>query len=332
MLGMATLATVAGTATGQNLGMRATITGGGSPDRGMCTIEVVADGAVEVEIRGGNATLRNLSGRPPQWRRFECTSVMPNNPPNFRFRGVDGRGSQELVRGPQNGPAVVRIQDPAGGAEGYTFALSWGGEGRGDFQTQRHGEMDGYQEHRDGQRFTTDQAVRVCQGAVQQQALERFHAENIAFRRTTLDDTPGRQDWIKGRFDVRRGYDRDEAYRFSCSVNFETGEVRSAQIEPVERDGYGPHNGEAERSAGTVAMSGCQQAVEERIRQHGYQHVDFLSIQVDDRPGRNDWIVGTARADDRSRSESFAFSCSVELRVGDVKSVDVRRQERAPAY
>lgn len=307
--------------------MRATITGGGSPERGMCTIEVVADGAAEVEIRGGNAILRNLSGRPPQWRRFECTSIMPNNPPNFRFRGVDGRGSQELVRGPQNGgAAVVRIQDPEGGTEGYTFALNWGSDGRGNFQTERHGGIDGYPGHQDGQRFTTDQAIRVCQGAVQQQALERFHAENIAFRKTTLDDNPGRQDWIKGRFDVRRGYDRDEAYRFSCSVNFETGDVRSAQIEPIERDGYGPRDGNAERSTGTAAMNGCQQAVEERVRQHGYQHVDFVSIQVDDRPGRNDSIVGTARADMRSRSDSFAFSCSVDLRDGDVKSVDVRRQ------
>jgi hypothetical protein len=324
---LATFATLAGSASGQNLGMRATITGSGSPDRGVCTIEVLADGAAEVDIRGGNATLRNLSGRPPQWRRFECTGLMPNNPTNFRFRGLDGRGSQELVRGPQNGgPAVVRIQDPQGGAEGYTFALSWGGDGGGNFQTQHRGGIDGYSDHPNGQRFTADQAVRVCQEAVQRQALERFHSENIAFRKTTLDDNPGRQDWIKGRFDVRRGYDRDEAYRFSCSVNFETGEVRSAQIDPIERDGYGPGNGNAERSESTVAMNGCQRAVEERVRQRGYQHVDFLSIQVDDRPGRNDWIVGTARADTRSRSDSFAFSCSVDLHDGDVKSADIHRQ------
>ena len=56
----------------QGLQRQATMTGGGSPERGKCTIEVVVDGAAEVEVRGDSAVLRNLSGQPPQWRRFEC--------------------------------------------------------------------------------------------------------------------------------------------------------------------------------------------------------------------------------------------------------------------
>src|SRR5690242_184927 len=50
---------------------RALIRGNGNPNEGKCTIEVVVDGAADVEIRGDNATLRNLNGQPPQWRRFE---------------------------------------------------------------------------------------------------------------------------------------------------------------------------------------------------------------------------------------------------------------------
>ena len=93
---------------------------------------LVVDGAAEVEVRGGgDAVLRNLSGNPPQWRRFECTSIMPANPAGFRFEGVDGRGKQELVRDPRNGgAAVVRIEDPNGGSEGYTFRVLWGGDSR----------------------------------------------------------------------------------------------------------------------------------------------------------------------------------------------------------
>jgi hypothetical protein len=91
----------------------ARIVGGGNGMEGKCTIEVVVDGAAEVDVQGANATLRNLTGQPPQWRRFECTSPIPPNPVNFRFHGVDGRGRQELVRDPRNGgPAVVRIEDP----------------------------------------------------------------------------------------------------------------------------------------------------------------------------------------------------------------------------
>ena len=326
-IGVAAFAAIAGTASGQTVQRRASITGGGSPEWGKCTIEVVVDGAAEVEVRGGNATLRNLSGQPPQWRRFECTSGIPANPGNFRFTGVDGRGSQELVRGPQDGGAtVVRIQDPEGGAGGYTFDLTWGRGDRGNPNVQGRGGMDGGRDQRGGQRFTTEQAVRVCQDAVQQQAFDRFHIGNIAFRRTALDDNPGRQDWVTGMFDIRRGYDRDETYNFSCSVNFETGQVRSAQIDPIDRDRFRPGVGDADRSASRVAMDSCQRAVEDRIARDGYQHVDFLSIHVDDRPGRNDWIVGTARADVRLRSVSLGFSCSVNLQNGDVRSVDVRRQ------
>ena len=84
----------------QGLSRQAAITGGGSPDRGKCTIEVVVDGAAQVEIRGDTATLRDMNGRQPQWRRFECTGAMPPHPANFRFQGVDGRGRQDLIRDP----------------------------------------------------------------------------------------------------------------------------------------------------------------------------------------------------------------------------------------
>jgi hypothetical protein len=123
---------------------------------------------------------------------------------------------------------------------------------------------------------------------------------------------------------MRRGYDRDETYRFSCSVKFDTGQVRSAQIDPMDRDHYVPGYPDAGPSSNKVAMDSCEKGVEGNIRQKGYQHVDFLSINVDDRPGRSDWIVGIARADMRSRSDSFNFSCSVDLRDGTVRSVDVR--------
>ena len=113
-------------ASAQTLSRQAVLTGGGDRAAGQCTIEVVVDGSAEVEIRGGNGLLRNLSGQSPQWRRFECTSIMPGNPADFRFNGVDGRGRQDLVRDPRNGgAAVVRIEDPDSGSEGYTFNLSW---------------------------------------------------------------------------------------------------------------------------------------------------------------------------------------------------------------
>ena len=90
---------------------RATIVGGGN---GKCTIEVNVDGSAEVEIFGNTGQLTTFSGREAIW-----------HPGDFRLIGVDGRGRVQLVRDPRNnrGRAVVRIDDPNGGREGYTFDL-----------------------------------------------------------------------------------------------------------------------------------------------------------------------------------------------------------------
>jgi len=106
------------------------ITGGGG-DRGKCTIEVRVDGSAEIEVSGAEGRMRTLSGAPATWKRMQCNTPMPANPAEFKFSGVDGRGNQYLVREPsQNrGVALIRIEDPKGGNEGYTFDLEWRGAG-----------------------------------------------------------------------------------------------------------------------------------------------------------------------------------------------------------
>ena len=112
--------------------------GGGGGDEGKCTIEVEVDSTAIVEIRGDRGMLRTLRGERAVWRRFECNNALPRNPTDFRFRGIDGRGRQDLVRDPRSngGTAVIRIEDSKGGREGYTFDIEWrggwsGGSGRG---------------------------------------------------------------------------------------------------------------------------------------------------------------------------------------------------------
>ena len=249
---------VASPAGAQQGERRATMVGGGGGDRGKCTIEVVVDGIAEVEIRGDQGSIRNIAGQPAQWRRFQCSAPLPRNPGEFRFQGIDGRGRQNLVRDPRNGGvAVVRIEDPQGGSEGYTFDLIWGGgnnPGRGpDGYTPGRG-PDAYNPgpggdnrspdrdrgpDRAARRFTTEQAVNVCQDSVRRQALDRFRGRRVEFLNTRIDDNPGRNDWVVGAIDVIRGRDMSEGrYQFSCSVNFDTGQVRSVQIDPrrVERN------------------------------------------------------------------------------------------------
>jgi len=53
-------------------------------------------------------------------------SAMPANPANFQFAGLNGRGHQNLIAEPRDGnPAVIRIEDPEGGASEYTFRFMW---------------------------------------------------------------------------------------------------------------------------------------------------------------------------------------------------------------
>ena len=116
-----TLMSMAAIVNAQNSQRRANIIGGGSPDQGKCTVEVVVDGAAEIEIRGDTATMRNLSGQPPQWRRFECNAPMPANPGEFRFAA--SMQQPATVRDPRNGGSAVGNRDRDNGSEGYTFDI-----------------------------------------------------------------------------------------------------------------------------------------------------------------------------------------------------------------
>ena len=61
--------------------------------------------------------------------RLKCNQPLPLRPNNFRFKGIDGRGRQTLVRDPNsnNGIAVVQIVDNRGGMQGYTGDIIWDG-------------------------------------------------------------------------------------------------------------------------------------------------------------------------------------------------------------
>lgn len=234
----------------QNYSRQASIVGGGSPDRGKCTIEVVVDGAAEVEVQGLSGTVRTLSGRPVQWRRFECTAPLPPNPAGFRFAGVDGRGRQSLIRDPRSGGvAVIRIEDRDSGAEGYTFDLFWDTGVRGGAiypspyesgqYRPNYRESEYYRRYQHG--FGADEAVRVCEQSIVDQASRRFRTNDVHLHRVRMDDNPGRGDWVTGVLDVHRRYGA-ERFGFSCSVDFDSGRVRSAVIDsrPLGSDIYWP--------------------------------------------------------------------------------------------
>lgn len=315
LLSFAAAASLVVPVSAQNAERRATLTGGGGNDTGRCTIELFVDGAADVEIRGDRGFLRTLSGQPAQWRRFECSGPMPTNPSDFQYAGVDGRGRQELIQDPRNGrgSAVVRIEDPNGGAQGYTFDLQWRGAGYGPSPVgQPWGGMD-----RAG---TPNVAARTCQDAVRERASQQYGLRDIDFRNLTADDNPGSSDAIMGSFVARQGNYRN-TYRFACAVDLSNGRVRGVDIS------QGRGVGTADRySVRDDATSACQRAAEQQIQNSGYRNVQFGWSNAYN--SGNDWIAGTASAQRGNNGRAYAFdvSCSANLANGSIRSMRVNRR------
>ena len=143
MLGLLLFVSLPGFAQ-RNGTFRANIKNNGSSDSGKCTIEVRVDGAAEVEFGGETGRLRTLTGAPAQWTRIDCSNPMPRNMRDFKFSGIDGRGRQSLVADPRGngGIAIVRLEDPDKGSEGYTFDLEW--KGGDNSYTDNNGNGGGY--------------------------------------------------------------------------------------------------------------------------------------------------------------------------------------------
>jgi len=249
----ALVATVPGTA--QQVSRRANITGNAVD--GKCTIEVSVDGSAEVEIRGNKGRMRNLSGRTPVWRRFDCNGRLPANPNDFRFRGIDGRGTVQLIRDPRTnrGRIVFRIDDPQGGPEGYTVDLEWRGSNgqfdNGDTRGWRgpssryddRGGADspgGYRDRRyydERGRWNADgaaRAIQLCQAEVGAR-IKREGFGTVTFNNVVPDSNPGQNDFVNGFATGRRGWWNSANFQFSCSVNLANGQFRSIDLQRRSR-------------------------------------------------------------------------------------------------
>jgi hypothetical protein len=219
---------------------RADIRGGGG--NGKCTIEVEVDGVAEVIIDRDMGYLRTVEGQPATWRRFVCNQPMPSNPNNFRFRGIDGRGRQTLIRTPQQnrGRAVVQLEDAKGGRHGYTFDVEWDGGFDGGSGGGRYGDGPRRDRDRDRDRDWDDdgrnrrgnwdvrQAERACVSEVEDR-ISRDYNLSARIERVRLDDNQGSRDTVFGQASARqRG--RSIFFDFECRVNLNNGNIRNVRV------------------------------------------------------------------------------------------------------
>ena len=166
------------------------------------------------ETRGGAATAQERTDR------YQDNSSVRNDP-------SQQRGSAPNAGTSSGNPPNYQDQDqrrtnnpPYGNPDRYRSEDQYRPDYRGSDYYRRYGHG-----------FGVEAAVRMCQQTVLTQASRRFRNPDVHFHRTAIDDSPGRDDWVTGTFDIHRGA-RVERFGFSCSVNFDTGRMRSAEIDP----------------------------------------------------------------------------------------------------
>jgi hypothetical protein len=96
---------------------------------GTCELETRVDGVVRIAIRGSAADFRTVSGEPASETSARCSAALPEAPGwTITVDRTQGRGKVSLEQAPDaaNGfEAIVRIDDPARGADRYRAVLKW---------------------------------------------------------------------------------------------------------------------------------------------------------------------------------------------------------------
>jgi hypothetical protein len=100
-----------------------------------------------------------------------------------------------------------------------------------------------------------------------------------------------------------------------------------------DQRGYDPGDrGMRRRISVEQAVNTCTDAVRAAInRDYRFANADIRNARLDDRPGRNDIIIGDAtgrrgNGNSYGNREEFTFSCNVNFDNGNVRNVDVRRR------
>jgi len=337
---------------------RATISGSRGAS-GKCTIEVRVDMSAEVDVYGDSGRLRTLAGQPATWTRMECTDPLPYNMSDFRFKGIDGRGSVKLAQDPRNNNAmaVIRIDDPKSGSEGYTFDIEWsgasGGAPTGGFPTGGYDPSTGgaYPTTPNSPNINTggayssgwgvnrtlsaERAIDLCRAEVRARGERDYGLRNIDITAAAVDTNSGRRDWITGTFNDRSAsFRRGSGYRFNCAMDYGSGQVRAVEILRADGSALQPGATSGAYSPNTAsnpvgydqnqAIRVCQDAVVARTNRDGYQNVNFSSTGIDTR--RSEWISGSITASRGPVTDTFDFGCSMDLRAARVRNLELNRR------
>jgi hypothetical protein len=195
---------------------RAVLAYASDPAEGHCTVSVLVDGAADIEIRGDDATMRNVTGYTPRWQRFDCTGPMPVAAADLSLRAIEGNGQITLSRDPYRpGLSTVRVTNLEGGDRLFTFELSWS-PSRPAYSS---GEAD--------RSVVDDDAIQSCRTAVENR-IRNDGYRYVRFGSVAMDDR-GISDRVTGTASASDSY-RTAVFDFNCHVSTTDGQVRTVGL------------------------------------------------------------------------------------------------------
>jgi len=210
--------------------INAQLTGGGGS--GKCTFEVRVDGIADVQIRGRQGFLQTKTGMRAQWVRLRCNQPLPRTPFQFRFRGIDGRGRQFLLRDPaqNNGVAVIRIEDQRNGFEGYTGDITWNGgnDVGGTWNQWWNDDWNGGGSWSNGGRPTaapgnqgswSNNVVPNCQSAVRRSIQSQVGGASVNFNGWPNTARAGSFVMVDGNGSARANNGRQGSFSYRCNMH-----------------------------------------------------------------------------------------------------------------
>jgi hypothetical protein len=183
---------------------------------GRCRVRVRIDDEADVELRGDTIRIHVIKGGPGRDEGTECNAPLPTsgNITNFRFRGIDGRGTPRLVQEPAARNyyvAVVNIQDPRGGSEGYTYELTWNWDGQGGGSGGSGG--GGFFP---GGPSDQEAVARACLMELRNRLGREQRVSVQSLSDTRMDTAPGGRDVLSGTANLLRNQQRETA-TFRCT-------------------------------------------------------------------------------------------------------------------
>ncbi len=175
----------------------------------------------------------------------------------------------------------------------------------------------------------------LCRAEVHTRGQRDYGLGNIDITAVGVDTSQGRRNWVTGTFtDSAGAVMRGGGYRFNCLVDYSSGQVGSVEFLRADGSTIQPGNAPGAYSSGAPYGTGsynqaqvhraCQDAVVARVNQSGYQNVQFGSMGIDAQ--RSGMVSGTITANRVLVTDTFDFSCSMDLGAARVLNVQVNRR------